>query len=133
LLCLTPVQQFFSYIMARTSSLSTRWWGPLCTNTPIWICIVLCGRHVAPLNTLFRSEPTSLCFNSLMLRVWLRSDKYQFYSLWFDTTGSRTHDLPHSKQAYLPLLHRWSSDLINIIRPYLKQVVCLPQCKKESQ
>jgi hypothetical protein len=31
--CLTPTQQFFSYIMARTSQFSTRWWwGPLCTR-----------------------------------------------------------------------------------------------------
>jgi hypothetical protein len=55
------------------------------------------GRHVAPLNTLFWSEPTSLCFNSLILHVWQRSNKYQFYSLWFDPSASRTHDLPHSK------------------------------------
>jgi hypothetical protein len=31
--CFTPIQQFFSYIMARTSLFSTRWrWGPLCTR-----------------------------------------------------------------------------------------------------
>jgi hypothetical protein len=24
---------------------------------------------------------------------------HQFYSLWFDPTGSRTHDLPHSMRA----------------------------------
>jgi RsiW-degrading membrane proteinase PrsW (M82 family) len=31
--CLTPIQQFFSYIMARTSRFSMRWWwGPLCTR-----------------------------------------------------------------------------------------------------
>jgi len=24
--CLTPIQQFFSYIMARTSQFSMRWW-----------------------------------------------------------------------------------------------------------
>jgi hypothetical protein len=31
--CLTPTQQFFSYIMARTNQFSMRWWwGPLCTN-----------------------------------------------------------------------------------------------------
>jgi hypothetical protein len=31
--CLTPTQQFFSYIMARTSYFSMRWWsGSLCTR-----------------------------------------------------------------------------------------------------
>jgi len=29
--CLTPIQQFVSYIMARTRKFSMRWWwGPLC-------------------------------------------------------------------------------------------------------
>jgi len=33
-LCSTPTQQFFSYIMVRTSWFSMRWWwwGPLCTR-----------------------------------------------------------------------------------------------------
>ena len=30
------------------------------------------------------SEQTSLCSFSLMLHAWWRSNKYQFYSLWFD-------------------------------------------------
>ena len=31
--CLTPIQQFFSYIMGRTSKFSMRWWwGPFCNN-----------------------------------------------------------------------------------------------------
>jgi hypothetical protein len=31
--CLMSIQQFFSYIMARTSLFSMRWWwGPLCTR-----------------------------------------------------------------------------------------------------
>ena len=37
-------------------------------------------------------EPTSF---SLMLHTWQRSNKYQFYSFWFDPT----HDLPHSRRA----------------------------------
>ena len=35
-------------------------------------------------------------FFSLMLRAWRRSNKYQFYSFWFDQSGARTYDLPHS-------------------------------------
>jgi hypothetical protein len=41
--CLTSTKQFFSYIMARTSSFSMRWWwGLLCTRpTPFhWIFIM---------------------------------------------------------------------------------------------
>jgi len=31
--CLTPIQQFFGYIMARTSW----WWGLLCTRPTRWV------------------------------------------------------------------------------------------------
>jgi len=35
---LTPIQQFFSYIVARTSWFSMRWWwGPLCTRPTCWV------------------------------------------------------------------------------------------------
>jgi len=30
--CLTPSEQFLSYIMARTSCISKRWWCLLCTR-----------------------------------------------------------------------------------------------------
>ena len=53
------------------------------------------------------SESTGLCSFSLMLRAQRRSNKYQFYSLWFDPTGARTHDLQHSRRACEPLRHRW--------------------------
>jgi hypothetical protein len=36
--CLTPIQQFFSYIMARISLFSMRWWwGPLCSRPTRWV------------------------------------------------------------------------------------------------
>jgi hypothetical protein len=54
------------------------------------------GRHVAPLGHCSDSEPTSLWSFSFMLRAYRRSNKYQFYSLWFDPTKARTHDLPAS-------------------------------------
>jgi len=37
--CLATIQQFVSYIMARTSSFSMRWWrSSLCTRPPrrVW-------------------------------------------------------------------------------------------------
>ena len=45
------------------------------------------------------SEPNNLCSFSVMLRTQRRSNTYQLYSLWFDPTGVRTHDLPHSRPA----------------------------------
>ena len=45
------------------------------------------------------SEPTSLCSFSLVLCALRKSNKYQLYSLWFEPTGARTHDLPHSRRA----------------------------------
>ena len=36
--CLKSIQQFFSYIMVRTSQFSVRrWWGPLCTRPTRWV------------------------------------------------------------------------------------------------
>ena len=36
--CLTPIQQFVSYMMARTSLFSMRWWwGALCTRQTRWV------------------------------------------------------------------------------------------------
>ena len=37
----------------------------------------------------------------------MRSNKYQLYSLWFDPTGVRTHDLPHSRRT--PLIRLYSN------------------------
>jgi len=56
-------------------------------------------RHVSSLGHYLDSEPTSICSFSLMLRAKRRSNKYQFYSLWFDPTEARTQDLPHSRRA----------------------------------
>jgi len=33
--CLTPIQQFFSYIMAKTSM--RWWWGPICSRPTRWV------------------------------------------------------------------------------------------------
>ena len=41
----------------------------------------------------FRADQSFLFL--LMLCALRRSNKCQFYSLWFDPTGVRTHDLPH--------------------------------------
>jgi len=53
----------------------------------------------------FRANPSSFFSRS----VWWRSNKYQFYSLWFDPTGTRIHNLPHSRRARTALHHRCGS------------------------
>ena len=96
-----PDEQFFSYMMARTS----------------YICFVLdqhakldfnsasslkqvCGQTCHSTQTRFpESEPTSLYSYSFMLHVQRRTSKYQIYSLFFNLTWARTHDLPHSVYA----------------------------------
>ena len=35
--------------------------------------------------------------------------KYQFYCLWFDQTGVRNREIPHSRQGRQPLHHRFGS------------------------
>ena len=48
------------------------------------------------------SEPTSLCSFSSMLRAQRRSNKYQFYSLWFDPNGARSTILKVSMPTIKP-------------------------------
>jgi hypothetical protein len=40
--------------------------------------------------------------------------EYKFNCIWFDPTGSRTHDLPHSRRARQPLYHRCSLILLSL-------------------
>ena len=39
------------------------------------------------------SVPTSVCSYTLLLYAQRRSSKYQYYSLWFDLTGARAHNI----------------------------------------
>ena len=57
------------------------------------------GKHMAPLGhiTMIPSRPD--CFFSIVLHAMRRSNKYQLYILWFDPIVTRTHGLPHSRQA----------------------------------
>ena len=41
-----------------------------------------------------------------MLCAQRRSNKYQFYVLWFHPIGARSHDLPHSMRVRQPFHHR---------------------------
>ena len=48
------------------------------------------------------------CSYSLMLHIYQRNIKYQYYSLCLDLIGTWTHDLLHSRRARQPL-HHWCS------------------------
>jgi hypothetical protein len=131
--CLMPIQQFFSYIMTRTSLFSMRWWwGPLCTRPTHWVVFYSASslkQQCRSTRTHYPdSEPTSLCSFSLMLHAYQRSNKYQFYSLWLDPIGlepmiyrtrgkqgfkkiTNTH-IPIKPKTEVPLLHAIPSSCI---------------------
>ena len=43
--------------------------------------------------------------HSLMSNARREGSEYHFYSLWYDSAGARTHDLPVVRQMALPLGH----------------------------
>jgi hypothetical protein len=57
-------------------------------------------------DTLFWFQANQYLLFLLNAACLAEKNKYQFYSLWFDPTGARTHDLPHSRRARWPLRHR---------------------------
>ena len=87
--CLMPNEQYFSSFMAFDKM------------------IMMSALYQK--NTLTRSTqthysdqvPTSLCSLSLVLCAQRRSNKYQFYSLWFDLTWAQIHNLPHLEASTL--------------------------------
>ena len=76
-------------------------------NTLSWIFIVLAHRINSPRIDMLPHSDTlswfranqSLLFLLNAACLYRRSNKYQFYSLWFDTIGARIHDLPHSRRS----------------------------------
>ena len=77
------------------------------------------------------SKPTSLCSFSLMQHTQRRSNKYQFCSLWFDPIRTRTHDLPHSRQARKPLHHQCGYRGHDICKQNVNQHQC--RCTYSAQ
>ena len=45
--------------------------------------------------------------SQLFFKYRARSRTYQFYSLWFDPSGNRSHDLPHLRRVHQTLHHRY--------------------------
>ena len=89
-----PIEQFFFYIIIRTSYI---WWNDndvhfvldqhaqLDFYTASSLKQKSAGRHVAPHYS--DSEPANLCSFSLMLHSKWRSNKYQFYRFCFEATS----------------------------------------------
>ena len=108
--CITPSEQFFSYLMVRTSYISMKW----CTLCTITKCLVrnfnFRVSHSRSYSTIYHTQsdqanhysgstnevysiqkhhlsaPISLCSYALILHGYQRSCKNQFDSLWFHTT-----------------------------------------------
>jgi hypothetical protein len=126
--CLTPTQRLFSYIMARTSYFSMRWWwGPLCTRSTGLdkFCIVLVHWNNSPRIDMSPYSDTLCWFRANQSLLFLLKDaclakkqKYEFHSIWFEPIENRTNDLQQSMRARLPL-HHWSGLKSN--RPGTKQ------------
>ena len=64
------------------------------------------SKHVAPLWHIILIT-IHLAFSLTLSSCVLSGIKYQFNSLWIDSTGTRTHDLPHLRRARYPLHNRW--------------------------
>jgi len=110
--CLMPNEQIFRYIMARTSYI--RWEDDAVS---LVTCLVaspkqqsVC-RHVAPLRHIYiiPSQPIfALTPKCCVLSEAVVNTK--FYSVWFDPTGARTHDLPYSIMLTITL-QMWSTGI----------------------
>ena len=117
--CLTPTQQFFSYIMERTSFNGMMMTSALYYyNTSSWIFIVLeltqqsAGRHVATLGNIFLI-PRQLVF-PLSPQYWVLSEESTITNLivcglsrsWLEHTVNRTrgeYDIHYTTDAVVTL------------------------------
>ena len=72
-------------------------WYLQCQLTETTVCGQTC-RHTR--TNYHYSDPTSICSYSLMLHAQLEATNTNFIVIWFDATGARTHDLPHSRRTH---------------------------------
>jgi hypothetical protein len=102
--CLTPKEKKFSYAMARTSYLirrdddDVRFVQDHHAFFHLYSAISL-TQHVSPVGHIIlipSQQDFDFFFYLFNAAAKRRSNKYQFYSLSFDPTVARTHDLPHS-------------------------------------
>ena len=83
---------YFDEMMMR-STLLLSWIIIVLTqwHNSLWVDMSLHSTHYSDSD----SEQISLCSHFLMLHAQQRSNKYQFYSLWFDPTRAQIHNLAH--------------------------------------
>jgi hypothetical protein len=93
------------------------WWGPFCTRPTrlVYLFVVLTGWNNSsridmspPLGHIIQipSQPV-FALSAYCCVLSGEATNSKCYSLWFHAIGDRTHDLPHSKRAHLPLHHRF--------------------------
>ena len=86
------------------------------TNMLSWIFLVLTHWNNSPRVDMSLHSDTLSWFRAnqyllFLLNAACLAEKQQLpiYNLWFDTTGARTHDLPHSRRSRWPLRPRCGS------------------------
>jgi hypothetical protein len=75
-------------LASRTSRYKNQLAPPRYSTSPTIMGTITKNYIIIVLFEKSNSKPTSLCLFSLMLRAYWRSNKYQFYSVWFDPTGA---------------------------------------------
>jgi hypothetical protein len=90
---------YFAFFTSRCLNLS----GTCMSNMDMFkikrICFESLFNVISSVDILFFTSAV-FTFNTLLkLHATWRSNNYQFYSLWFDPIGARTHDLPHLRHA----------------------------------
>jgi hypothetical protein len=96
----------FSYIVARTNSILMRW-SQSCTSPKflVYSLIVLDHRKYSPWVDMFLHSDTLSWYKAnrsvVLLQVWRRSNKYQFYGLWIDPHTPTIEDWQMANKQHL--------------------------------
>ena len=108
------------YILATTMVITDLW---QCTLTLYSIAPLGGCQHHDLISHSVILGPTSPCPTLIMQSTWIRSDKYQFVSHWFDSTRVLSHTFES------PDLPKWETDA-QLIRPF-RLAVCGGHCECE--
>ena len=95
--------------MLRRSYILMRWRSCLfCTRPTFWVIFYSASSPQQQSTDRHDFESTRLCSYSLMLYTKQRSNKCQFYILYFDQTDDQIHNLPSYETSTLTItLLRW--------------------------
>jgi hypothetical protein len=127
--CLTPIHQFFSYIMVRTSLFSTRWWCPFCSRPTRWVgfFIVLAHWNNSPWVDMSLHSDTLVWFRAnqsllFLLNAACLAEKQHIPILMSLVWHDRARPTIYHRRAHKPLCHRCGSKCIRIKR-YINEYV----------